>query len=151
MAGTGTAGPVNDNHQWRFAMFKFNEPAARAVTMAALLGAILYAAPGLAATADATGASGRMLLAQSTTQGTQVQPAPGTQAPSKKPMRQRPSMEQRVDSWIKSLHTRLKITPEQENQWGQVTQIMRDNAKSMDDLLKQRAQNIKTMSAVDDL
>jgi len=52
---------------------------------------------------------------------------------------------------IKSLHDKLKITPAQEPQWDAVAQIMATNAKTMHQLVEERASNLKTMSAVDDL
>lgn len=55
-----------------------------------------------------------------------------------------------VEARIKELHTLLKITPEQEELWNNVTQVMRDNAKTMDALIIARDENAKTMTAVDD-
>ena len=56
-----------------------------------------------------------------------------------------------VEARIKELQARLKITPTQKEQWNNVTQVMRDNAKTMDALVKERAEHIDTMNAVDDL
>ena len=56
-----------------------------------------------------------------------------------------------VEARIKMLHARLEITPAQEEQWNSVTQVMRDNAKTMEALIKARSENAKTMTAVDDL
>ena len=56
-----------------------------------------------------------------------------------------------VEERIKTLHTALKITPEQEELWNNVTQVMRDNAKTMDALVAARSEKAGTMSAVDDL
>jgi periplasmic protein CpxP/Spy len=52
---------------------------------------------------------------------------------------------------IKHLHDQLKITPDEEQQWSGVAQVMLDNASSMDDAMKERARKAGTMSAVDDL
>jgi periplasmic protein CpxP/Spy len=57
----------------------------------------------------------------------------------------------RVEARIKELYTKLKITPEQEEQWSKVTQVMRDNAKTMEALIKARSENEGTMTAVEDL
>ena len=59
----------------------------------------------------------------------------------------------RVDARIKELHTKLKITPAQEELWNNVTEVMRDNAKTMEALIKARSDSEKasTMTAVDDL
>lgn len=56
-----------------------------------------------------------------------------------------------VEARIKELHAKLKITPEQEKQWDVVTQAMRDNAKTMDELIKARTEKAKTMTAIEDL
>jgi hypothetical protein len=55
----------------------------------------------------------------------------------------------RVEVRITELHTVLKITPEQEELWNNVAQVMRDNAKTMDTLITAR-QNAKPMNAVED-
>jgi protein CpxP len=63
----------------------------------------------------------------------------------------RPSHVDRVEARIKELHAKLNITQAQEGRWTNVTQVMRDNAQTMDALIKARADNAKTMTAVDDL
>ena len=57
----------------------------------------------------------------------------------------------RVEARIKELHTKLMITPEQEEAWNNVAQAMRDDAKTMEELIKARTENASTMTAVDDL
>ncbi|MEI9991165.1 MAG: Spy/CpxP family protein refolding chaperone [Rhizomicrobium sp.] len=52
---------------------------------------------------------------------------------------------------IKHLHDQLKITPDQEAQWGQIAQVMMDNASAVDSAVQARAQKTGSMSAVDDL
>ena len=59
--------------------------------------------------------------------------------------------EDRVELRIKDMHAKLKITPEQEEQWGKVTQAMLDDAKTMDALTQIRVDHAKEMTAVDDL
>jgi hypothetical protein len=61
------------------------------------------------------------------------------------------SKEDRVEAEIKSLHQRLHITADQEQQWDAVAAVMRSNAVEMGGLVQQRAQGASTMSAVDDL
>ncbi len=63
----------------------------------------------------------------------------------------RPSHVDRVEARIKELHTKLKITQAQEDLWHNVTQVMRDNAQTLDALAKARSDNARTMTAVDDL
>ncbi len=57
----------------------------------------------------------------------------------------------RTEARIKDLHTRLKITPAQEDLWTKVTQVMRDDAKKIDDLNQARFKKAKAMTAVEDL
>jgi len=56
-----------------------------------------------------------------------------------------------VESHIKDLHSKLKITSAEEDQWNKVAQVMRDNAAQMTDLMSKREANQYTMTAVDDL
>ncbi|HLJ05081.1 MAG TPA: Spy/CpxP family protein refolding chaperone [Acetobacteraceae bacterium] len=60
-------------------------------------------------------------------------------------------MQSLVDKRIAELHSRLHITADQKPQWDQFTQVMRDNAKQMDDMYQKRAQQLGTMSAVDNM
>ncbi len=57
----------------------------------------------------------------------------------------------RVEARIKELHTKLNITPAQEGPWNNVVQVMRDNAKTMEALIKGRTEKAGTMTAIDDL
>src|SRR5271165_1324886 len=57
----------------------------------------------------------------------------------------------RVEARIKDMHAKLKITAAEEEQWAKVADVMRDNARKMDELNSARAANAKTMNAVDDL
>ena len=57
----------------------------------------------------------------------------------------------RAEARIKELHAKLKITQAQEDLWHNVTQVMRDNAQTMDALHKARADQVQTMSALDEL
>jgi protein CpxP len=62
-----------------------------------------------------------------------------------------PSHVDRVEARIKELHAKLNITQAQEDLWTNVTQVMRDNAQTVDALIKVRSENAKTMTAIDDL
>ncbi len=80
-------------------------------------------------------------------------PAPSTTAPSTTgpaPTARPTTRTDRVEARIRELHSKLKITPAQEAQWNAVAQVMRDNAKHMEDLTKARAAKAN-MNAVDDL
>jgi hypothetical protein len=54
-----------------------------------------------------------------------------------------------TEARIKELQGALKITEAQEVLWTNFTQVMRDNAKEMDALTKERAENSKDMNAVE--
>jgi len=77
-------------------------------------------------------------------------PAPvrAAQAPAAKAARSRVDY---VEDRITRLHATLKITPAQEELWKTVTQVMRDNAQTMEALTKTRADQAATMTAVEDL
>lgn len=57
----------------------------------------------------------------------------------------------RVEARIKELYAKLKITPAQEEPWNKVTQVMRNDAKTMEALIMARSEKESTMNAVDDL
>jgi protein CpxP len=88
--------------------------------------------------------------------------SPGTQATTPpppasttSPMAARPvagkNAEERVENRIKELHTQLRITAAEEPQWNQFAEVMRENAREMDQTLIQRAQQFSTMNAVQNL
>lgn len=58
--------------------------------------------------------------------------------------------EDRAELRVKAMHTKLKITPAQEEQWAKVAEAMRNDAKTMDTLTQARADQ-KDMTAVDAL
>ena len=46
---------------------------------------------------------------------------------------------ERVEARIKELHAQLRITPAEEPQWNEFAQVMRENARDMDQAFMQRA------------
>jgi hypothetical protein len=54
-----------------------------------------------------------------------------------------------TEARIKQLQDALIITADQEVLWNNLTQVMRENAKSQDDLTKDRAENSKIMNSVE--
>jgi len=58
---------------------------------------------------------------------------------------------EQTEARIKKLQGALKITEAQEGLWNTLTQVMRENAKDMDALTKDKAQNAGTMNAVEHL
>lgn len=59
--------------------------------------------------------------------------------------------ETRVEERIAELHSALKITPQQEDQWSKFADVMRVNAHTMGDLYRQRVAQRNTMSALEDM
>lgn len=112
-------------------MLRLTIPAASALTAAALLGAIALGGPTYAASSGVVATNAATPVAT----GSPAQIAPLD----------------RVEKRISDLHSKLRITPAQEPQWTAVAQAMRDNAKSMDALIKERSANSKTMTALDNL
>ncbi len=103
---------------------RFSRPATHVVVMAIFLAAIFFTWANLSiASPDESGSSAKV----------------------------RRSRTERTEARIKDLEAALKITPEQQGLWKALTQVMRDNAKILEDLTKARADKSKNMNAVDDL
>ena len=71
-------------------------------------------------------------------------PWPTTRWPGK-------NAEERVEHRIKELHAQLHITPAEEPQWDQFAEVMRDNARAMDQAFRERAQGFESMNAVQNM
>jgi protein CpxP len=119
-------------------MFQRADSMAHALAIATLLSAVGFAGPLHAAPTA-------VVLAQATTP--EVAPAP----PQTKETPSGGSHEDRVETRIKELHHKLKITPAQESQWNEFAQVMRENAQAVDAVLKERSENLHAMNAVEDL
>jgi len=119
------------------------------VPAAALLATLALASPARAAAIDLSDAHtagtlpAQVMVAQATSPSAATAPSPARAAKA--------SRADRVEARITMLHTKLVITPAQEDLWKNVTQVMRDNAQTMEALMKARADKAKTMTAVDDL
>ncbi|HEX4151059.1 MAG TPA: Spy/CpxP family protein refolding chaperone, partial [Steroidobacteraceae bacterium] len=59
--------------------------------------------------------------------------------------------EERVERRIRELHAQLRITQAEEPQWKQFADVMRENARDMDQVFMQRAQQFETMNAVQNM
>jgi periplasmic protein CpxP/Spy len=57
----------------------------------------------------------------------------------------------KVETHIKDLHAKLKITPAEESQWAAVVQTMRDNATELDKAIDKREAIVNNATAIDDL
>jgi hypothetical protein len=78
-------------------------------------------------------------------------PAPPAQTAPPAPATGNPTMEDRVGKRITQLHAALHITADEEGQWQQFADIMRDNARKMDEDYKDRAAKFATLSAPDNM
>jgi hypothetical protein len=61
------------------------------------------------------------------------------------------TMQQMAEQRIAALHKSLHITAAQQPQWDQFAQVMRDNAKDLDQAYQQRATTFDKMNAVDNM
>ena len=112
-------------------MSRFTGPAVRAASAAAtLIGAIVIASPLFAASGE--------VLAQASSQ--QAMAAPASESATSAST---------VEARIRDLHRKLHITEAQKPQWDALIAVMRDNAKAMTDLQKQRAADAQSMNAVE--
>jgi hypothetical protein len=75
--------------------------------------------------------------------------APAMQAAASAPAASK--REARTEERIAQLHSSLKITPQQEDQWSKFADVMRENGRTMADLYRQRIAQRDTMSALDDM
>ena len=134
---------------------QFTVPAARTVAAAALLATLALASPARAAAIDLAHAPtagtlpAQVMVAQATSP-----PAPAATSPAPAPVpaaKASKSRADRVEARITMLHAKLAITPAQEDLWKNVTQLMRENAQTMETLTKARADKATTMTAVEDL
>ena len=91
----------------------------------------------------ATHSAGTMMLAQAAPAPAAIKSAPAHTSKAK--------AVDASDARIADLHAKLKITPAQEVLWTNVTQVMQDDAQTLDALIKARADHAKTMTAVDDV
>lgn len=111
----------------------------RSLLLTVLLGGIAISSDLYAATPEAAASSGKAVAAES------------MKAKKVKPEQKEMSMEERVEARIKELHAKLKIAPEQETAWNDVVTAMRDNEKSVHELIKERHEKAETRSAIEDL
>ena len=110
----------------------FHPPIRRSIAIATLAGASL-----------AFGVVGVSAQTSTTTKPATGKPPAAAAATSNKPH----TVEQRITM----LKSALKITPEQEPKWDKVATAMRENAASMDKLVKEKQAKAQSITAVDDL
>ena len=121
-------------------MIFFSVPRARGAAVAAAIGAALVAGPVLAQPTPSTAPKSQAAM-------------PTTKTPAKTPATQAATSPrpETVEQRIATLHSELKITPDQESKWAPVAQAMRDNAAAMEKLAAAHKGKDASMTAVDDL
>jgi periplasmic protein CpxP/Spy len=77
--------------------------------------------------------------------------APSTATTAPEPTAPAQSAAQRVETHITQLRAQLRITPAEQPQWNQFAQVMRENARAMDQAFMRRAQQYPTMNAVQNM
>jgi len=138
-------------------MFTLPQSAVRATAIAVLLGSTALAVPSFAAS-DATLKAGPSSIVIAQDDSGSMNPTPAAPTGSMKMkgkghagMMSPEKMKEAVETRIKTLHDKLMITADQEEQWNGVAQAMRDNETSISNLIQQRHQNAENMTAIDDL
>jgi len=61
------------------------------------------------------------------------------------------SAAERVERRISELRTQLRITPAEQQQWDQFANVMRENARDMDQIFIQRAEQLESMTALQNM
>jgi periplasmic protein CpxP/Spy len=59
--------------------------------------------------------------------------------------------EERVERRINELRAQLRITPAEQQQWDQFANVMRENARDIDQLFIQRAEQLPSMTALQNM
>ncbi len=126
-------------------MLKLNKTLMRTAALAAVIGSFAAASP--FQTARAQDAAPDAMGTQTTAPVAQSAPA----LKSSDMHMKKHDGEMDVETRIKSLHDKLKITSSEETDWATVAQTMRDNESALHELVEARHQNGETMTAIDDL
>lgn len=118
----------------------------RAIATASVLSAALLAAPAFAQTAPQTTAPSQAQAPAA--KAAKTAPGSPTRAAANAKTYSTP---ERVEARIEDLHAKLGITQAQEPQWKQLAEVMRDNAKAIEDKAAEREKAMQTMTVMDDL
>jgi periplasmic protein CpxP/Spy len=94
-------------------------------------------------------------LAQSSQVSTPAPQGPMPSAAASSPMAGHPvpgkNAQERVEHRIAELHAQLRITPAERQQWDQFAEVMRENARDMDQVVMQRGQQVQSMNALQNM
>jgi hypothetical protein len=108
----------------------------------AVVGAACALAVALSFSASAANAEDSKATAAQTTRTSAAKSAPRANSTSHA---------DRVETRIRDLHSKLGITPAQEDRWNALAQVMRENAQNLDSIEQTRLDNASRMTAVEDV
>jgi hypothetical protein len=127
----------------------------RSMTIAALMGASILAGALTMARAETPGSHATPSGANAAThvaQATPSQSTAGTGGGNSSGAMANETRSETVEQRIATLHTQLKITPDEEQKWDAVAKVMRENAANLDKLAADsHASASRDMTAVEDL
>ena len=86
-----------------------------------------------------------------TSNPTTPRPAATAGAPSRAEPSAHRSLAGQIEQRITDLHAKLQITPAQQQRWDQFAQVMRDNARRMDETFRHRVQALPGMTAPENM
>lgn len=125
---------------------------ARTVATAAILSGLAFASPSLAANSSSPSSSKASATPASANSSSDWGSSTEAAWNGKSGKGGSPEdMAAKVETRIQTLHDKLKITPDQESEWNDVAQAMRDNEAGISQEIQARHANASSMSAVDDL
>ncbi len=78
-----------------------------------------------------------------------AKPSSAATTKKKAPAVERMSVVDYTEARIKMLQTAIKVTPEQQGVWSNLTLVMRDNAKELDNMIKDKSELTKNMTALE--
>ena len=122
---------------------------------AALVAGLMLAAPVMAAdptpaAAPAASKQAPVAAPAASAQKPAAAPVASAKTPAAKPHHHHQAVDP-VEARIKKMQKKLHVTAAQTEQWNAVAQAMRNNAKSMHDVVMEKRKSNKTMTAVEDL
>ena len=126
------------------------------IAPAAFLSAALAAGMAVPAFAQTTAPSPSGASPRQPSPGMQAMPAAnqaaaGTNAPATDNAAPTMTLEQMANQRIEDLHSQLNITQKEETKWNKFAEVMRNNARSLDQAYQARAGKIDSMSAVENM
>jgi periplasmic protein CpxP/Spy len=119
-----------------------------------LLAAALAGAPASAVFAATPAATDQTPNAAANGMPSTTAPSAGATAPANQAATanaQPQTLEQMAEERIRDLHERLNITQKEQTAWNKFAQVMRENARQLDQVYQQRAQQFDSMNAVENM